>query len=214
MTMRPCLPADLPGSRAHGVAWRAPALRAGALRIAALAVAIGAAWPACAAPQRYAVDATQSSVDFRIRYLGLFSLGGRFSHVTGVVVIDPDHWETLEVAIEIPADSLETRPEFWRSELLSPRFFDARRYPTIDFRAAGAERTGPATGESTGSLTLHGTTGPVRLRARITVSTGALEVDGETRLARSAFGLGTTLFVASDEVTVTLRIRAAPAPTL
>ena len=185
---------------------RVSALRIGAV---ALAVAIGAARPACAAPQRFAVDATQSSVDFRIRDLGLFSLGGRFSHVTGVVVFDPDHWERLEVAIEIPVESLESRPEFYRNELLSPHFFDRRRYPTIEFRAAGAERTGLATGQASGDLTLHGATGPVRLRAHITATSGVLEVDGETKLARSAFGLGTALPFASDEVTITLRIRAA-----
>jgi polyisoprenoid-binding protein YceI len=175
----------------------------------ALAAAIGAVRPVCAAPQRFAIDAMQSSVDFRIRYLGLFSLGGRFSRVTGVVVFDPDHWESLEVAIEIPVDSLESRPEFYRNELLGPRFFDRPRYPTIEFRAAGAEHTGPAAGEATGELTLHGATGPVRLRARIVATDGALQVDGETHLARSAFGLGATLPFASDEVTVTMRIRAA-----
>ena len=190
-------------------------MHASAPRLAALAiavgVAIGAPRPVCAAPQRFEVDAAQSHVDFRIRYLGLLTLSGRFSDVTGVVVFDPDHWETLEVAMQILVESLDLKPEFWRNELLSPRFFDARRYRTIGFSAAGAERTGPAAGDATGSLTLHGTTGPVRLRARITATAGALEVDGETHLARSAFGLGATLPFASDEVTVTLRIRATPA---
>lgn len=193
----------------------ANALRASVRRIVALVLAasIGAAWPACAAPQRFAIDVTQSRVDFRIRYLGLFSLGGHFSRVTGVVIFDPNHWETLEVAIEIPVDSLESRPEFYRSELLSPKFFDSHRYPAIGFHAAGAEHTGPATGEATGALTLHGATGPVRLRARVTAMGGTLEVYGETQLARSAYGLGATLPLASDEVTVTLRIRAALATT-
>jgi polyisoprenoid-binding protein YceI len=181
-----------------------------AARIAGLAlvVALGAAGPSRAAPQRFAIDAAQSRVDFRVRYLGLFTLGGRFSHVTGVVTFDPAQWETLEVAIQIPVETLETRPEFWRGEVLGPRFFDSRRYPTIGFSAAGAERMGPATGEAGGALALHGVAGPVRLRARITATPGVLEVDGETRLSRSAFGLGTTLPFASDEVTVTLHIRA------
>ena len=179
----------------------------------ALAIALGAGGPATAAPQRFEVDGAQSHVDFRIRYLGLFSLGGRFSQVTGVIVFDPDHWETLEVTIQMPVDSLETRPQFWRSELLGPRFFDGVRYPTIRFDAAGGERTGTANGEASGALTLHGTTGPVRLRARFSAATGAIEIEGETRLARSAFGLGTTLPFASDEVAVTLRIRAVLATT-
>lgn len=186
---------------------------ASVVRLAGLALAIAVGWaaPAGAAPQRFAIDAVASRIEFRVRYLGLFTLGGRFSHVAGIVVFDPAHWETLEVAIEIPVDSLETRPEFWRGEVLGPRFFDAARFPTIRFRAAGAERTGTANGEAAGTLVLHGKSGPVRLRAGIAELPGALQIDGETHLARSAFGLGTALPFASDDVTVTLRIRAVVA---
>ncbi len=215
--MRPAPAGDATSSGATVTGRRAAqpelALRVSAPWIAAFALgaAIGAPQSVCAATQRFAVDAAQSHVDFKIRYLGLFTLGGRFRNVTGVVVFDPDHWETLEVAIQILVESLELKPEFWRSELLSPRFFDANRYRTIGFTAAGAKRTGPVAGDATGNLTLHGATGPVRLRTRVTTTTGALEVDGETHLARSAFGLGATLPFASDEVTVTLRIRGIPA---
>jgi len=184
-----------------------------AVRLAGLALlaSLAPTGTALATPQRLTIDAAASRVDFRVRYLGLFSLGGHFSHVTGVVIFDPAHWETLEVVIQIPVDTLETRPEFYRNEVFGPRFFDGGRYPTIGFRAAGAERTGPSAGEAGGTLTLHGRTGPVRLRARITAATGEFDIDGETRLARSAFGLGATLPFASDEVTVTLHIRAVPA---
>ena len=173
--------------------------------IAALAPAAGAV----AMPQRYAIDPAGSRVEFRVRYLGLFTLGGRFSRATGVVVFDPAHWDSLEVTIQIPVDSLESHPDFWRGELLGPRFFDARRYPSIDFRAVRGARLDESAGEAAGSLTLHGLTRAVTLRARITSIGGQLEVEGETHLSRSAFGLGATLPLASDEVTVTLRIRGA-----
>jgi polyisoprenoid-binding protein YceI len=176
-------------------------------------MALSGAVPSHAQAQRFAIDGGQSEVEFRVRYLGLFTLGGRFGHVSGIVTVDPAHWETLEVAIEIPLDSLETRPEFWRSDMLGPRFFDAARYPTMSFRATGAERLGAETGAAAGTLTLHGATGPVRLQVRISTTTGALHVDGETRISRSAFGLGTSMPFASDEVRVTLRIRTLPAGT-
>jgi len=184
-------------------------------RLACVAsVALLAAPAASAAAQRFAIDPANSRVDFRVRYLGLFTLGGRFAHPTGVVVFDPGHWESLEVTIEIPVDSLESRPQFWRSELLGPRFFDARRFPTIDWRAARAKRLESDNVETGGPLTLHGTTKPVTLRARIRTVDGQLEVDGEARLSRSAFGLGATLPLASDEVAVMLHVRATPAGAL
>ena len=189
-------------------------MRASVARVAALAatVAIAATGSAAAAPQLFTIDSASSTVDFRLRYLGLFTPGGRFSRVTGAIALDPTRPDSVAVTIQIPVDSLESRPEFWRSELLGPRFFDTNRYPVMEFHADHVPRTGPSGGEAAGRLTLHGVTGPVRLRAHVTASAGALEIAGETRISRSAFGLGATLPLASDQVTVTLRIRAVAAP--
>ncbi len=189
----------------------AGASAARALRAAFVAAATLAAAAAMAAPQQYAIDPARSSVEFRIRYLGLFTPGGRFGRLSGVIVFDPDHWETLEVTIQIPVDSLESRPEFWRSDLLGPRFFDVSRFPTIALRASGAVRTTPEAGEASGSLTLHGTTRQTVLRARIRPGDGALEVEGEARISRADFGFAPTLPFASDQVTVTMTIRAVRA---
>ena len=86
-----------------------------------------------AGPHQYSVDIARSRVDFAVRFLGFFSPGGHFSGVTGTVIFDPEHWETVEVTIRIPTGSLEARPAFWRAELLGPHFFDA--LPRL-FRAA------------------------------------------------------------------------------
>ena len=88
---------------------------------------------ALAAPGCYAVDATGSRVEFRLRYFGFFSPGGRFDRVAGSVNFDPEHWDALTVSIRIAVESLESRPRFWRDELLGPRFFDGARYPGISF---------------------------------------------------------------------------------
>lgn len=175
---------------------------------ALLAALLAVAGSAAAEPQRYRVDAAHSRVEFRIRYLGFFSPGGHFDRVNGIVTFDPEHWETLEVAIDIPLASLESRPAFWRPELLGPRFFDSARFPSMAFHATRAESRGPSSGAAWGSLSLHGVTRPVTLQARVVSHPDEVEIDAETRISRSAFGLGGTLPLAGDEVTVVMHIRA------
>jgi polyisoprenoid-binding protein YceI len=188
---------------------RAAAGRAGGIA-AILAALLLAPGTAAAAPRCYAVDSASSRVDFRIRLFGLFSPGGRFRRVAGTVVFDPDHWDALAVSVRISVGDMESRPRFWRDELLGPRFFDHARYPQISFAATRAEQTAPSAGLAYGEVTLRGTTRPVVLRARLQPSDEALEIEADTALKRSDFGLGGVLPLASDEVTIALSLHTTP----
>ena len=191
---------------------RAGVRRATGLPLAAVvAIAIVTASAAGAEPRCYAVDAARSQVEFRIRVFGLFRPGGRFDRIDGTVLFDRQHWETLVVTVRIAVDGLEGRPRFWRDELLGARFFDRARYPTITFAGTHAERTGPASGVAYGSLTLRGITRPIALRARLAPAADALEIDADSSVRRSEFGLGGVLPLASEEVAVQMHLRATPA---
>ena len=189
-------------------------LRGGTEGLAVLAAValIGAPDLVDAGPHQYSVDIARSRVDFAVRFLGFFSPGGHFSGVTGTVIFDPEHWETVEVTIRIPTDSLEARPAFWRAELLGPHFFNSLHYPNVEFSGARAERTERTVAQMWGKLTLRGVTRPVVLMARIAQTADAINIDAETTIERSAFGLGGVLALASDEVTVVLHLQAALAP--
>jgi polyisoprenoid-binding protein YceI len=165
--------------------------------------------PAGAAPRCFTVDAARSDVEFRLRVFGFFSPGGHFDRIAGTVKFDPQHWEALTVSIRIAVAALESRPRFWRDELLGPRFFDQSRYPRIEFTGASARQTGPDAGIVSGTLTLRGITRPVALRARIVPGAGALQIEAQTGVRRSDFGLGGVLPLASEDVTIVLHLRAA-----
>ena len=48
------------------------------------------------------------------------------------------------------------------------------------------------------------------LRARVAIESGSLDIDAETTVLRSEFGLGGVLPLARDEVTISLHLRATP----
>ena len=180
-------------------AWLMAALLAGALQASARQVP-------------YKIDIDRSEVDFGVKCFGFFKYGGRFSGFSGDVLLDPEHWESLQLKIQIPVDSLESRPKLWRHTLLGPAFFDSNRYPSIKFGAMNARRTGQTSAEATGNLTIRGTTRPMRLSILAAPNADAIEIDTETTLKRSDFGLGGVLPLASDDVTVVLRLRLVPEP--
>ena len=166
--------------------------------------------PAQARPASYKIDTAGSRVDFGVQCFGLFKYGGRFSRFSGTVVLDPEHWETLQLQIQIPVDSLESRPRLWRHTLLGPAFFDGAHYPNIHFGAMNAERTGKTSAAASGNLTIRSTTRPVRLAIVAAPNAESIEVTTDTTVKRSDFGLGGVLPFASDEVAVSLRLRLVP----
>ena len=164
----------------------------------------------CAQPAAYRIDIAHSEVNFDVHSLGVFTYGGRFSRFTGTVTLDPSHWESLQLNVQIPVDSLQSRPAIWRGSLLGPRFFDAARHPSISFSAMQAERTGPGSAQATGNLTIRGITRPLSLSIGAAPDGRAIDIDTETKLKRSDFGLGGMLPFTSDVVTVVLRLRILP----
>ena len=177
-------------------------------------VMLGGASTVCAAPVPYKIDIAHSEVNFGVQCFGLFKYGGRFSRFSGNVVLDPNHWETLKLNISIPVDSLESRPRLWRRALLGPAFFDGVHYPSIAFGAMNAARTGRNSAQATGNLTIRGTTRPLHLAILASPNADAIEINTETTLKRSDFGLGGVLPFASDDVTVLLRLRLLPEPAI
>jgi polyisoprenoid-binding protein YceI len=59
-------------------------------------------------------------------------------------------------------------------------------------------------------LTLRATTLPVVLAAHIAPDAQGIEIDGDAKVSRAAFGLTGTLRLGSDEVTVSLHLRVVP----
>jgi polyisoprenoid-binding protein YceI len=113
------------------------------------------------APGRWAIDPGHAEVGFVGRHFGLTKIRGRFTGISGVVVIDDDRSaSSVDVAIEMASVSSgdATRDDHLRSA----DFFDVERHPTAAFRSTAVTADGPS-GTLTGALTIKGVTRPVTL---------------------------------------------------
>ena len=147
-------------------------------RIAVIAsMALGLSLPAAAASSAWQIDPQHSSAQFAVRHLGLSTVRGAFSKVTGTLLLDDQDItkSTIEVSIEV--NTVDTREPDRDKDLRSERFFDVAHFPTMTFKSKKVEQVAPGKLRVTGDLTIRGTTKDV-----------VLEVDGLTAPTKDPWG--------------------------
>lgn len=148
------------------------------LRLAILAGLTAAlSLPVTAATSDWKIDPAHSSAQFAVRHLGISTVRGAFTKVTGTVRSDDQDVTKSSVEVTIDTDSVDTRVPDRDKDLRSERFFDVTKYPTITFKSRKVEQAGAGKLKVTGDLTIHGTTREV-----------ILDVDGPTPAIKDPWG--------------------------
>jgi len=147
-------------------------------RIAILAsMASGLSLPASAATSAWRIDPQHSSAQFAVRHLGLSTVRGAFSKLSGTMQLDDQDVTKSTIEVSIDVNTVDTREPDRDKELRSERFFDLARFPTMTFKSKKVEQVAPGKLRVTGDLTMHGTTKEV-----------VLDVDGLTAPAKDPWG--------------------------
>jgi polyisoprenoid-binding protein YceI len=133
--------------------------------------------PASAATSNWQIDPAHSSAQFAVRHLGISTVRGAFSKVTGTVVFDDKDISKSIVDVTIDVASVDTRQPDRDNDLKSDKFFDVAHFPSIIFKSKRVEQ--PALGKLKviGDLTIRGTTKEV-----------ILDVDGPTAPVKDPWG--------------------------
>jgi len=168
-----------------------------------------------AAQDAWQLDPPHSSAQFSVRHLGVSTVRGAFTKVSGSVVYDPANLNKSSIQAAIEAASVDTRVEMRDNDLRSPRFLDAQKYPTITFQSKKVEAAGADKLKVSGDLTIHGVTKEV-----------VLDVDGPTpsikdpmgkdrlrmgasattKINRNDFGVSGLPGIVGDDITITLDV--------
>ena len=109
----------------------------------------------------WAVDASHSSVGFKVRHLGVAKTRGRFTAFEGLVHVGEDPADTT-VEVTIDAASVDSHDATRDEHLRSADFFDAADHPQLVFRSTGVAGAGDRW-QLAGELTIRGVTRPVTL---------------------------------------------------
>jgi polyisoprenoid-binding protein YceI len=109
----------------------------------------------------WAIDVSHSSINFKVRHLGLAKTRGRFATFDGTVEVG-ERPEDTTVEVRIDAASIETHDATRDEHLRSADFFDVANHPQLTFRSTGVRGAG-SDWVLDGELTIAGVTKPVSL---------------------------------------------------
>jgi polyisoprenoid-binding protein YceI len=138
---------------------------------------VGLSLPAVAATSTWQIDPQHSSAQFAVRHLGLSTVRGAFSKLSGTMVRDDQDITNSSVEVTIDVNTVDTREPDRDKDLRSERFFDVAHFPTMTFKSKKVEQVAPGKLRVTGDLTIRGTTKEV-----------TLEVDGPTAPVKDPWG--------------------------
>ena len=163
--------------------------------------------------QSWAIDPAHSSADFAVRHLGISTVRGNFSKVSGKVSYDAADLSKSSIEATIDATTINTRIETRDKDLRSPNFFDVEKFPTITFKSKRIESAGAGKLHVTGDLTMHGVTKELVLdvngpSAAIKDPSGNPRMGAEatTKINRRDFGINGGTTTVGDEVQITLDV--------
>lgn len=110
----------------------------------------------------WTIDKNHAQITFSIRHMGVSTVRGSISGITGDVVWDGKNPTTASVNATIDATTLSTNNEARDKHLKSPDFFNVEKFPTLTFKSTSIQRVHGKL-QVTGDLTLTGVTKPVTL---------------------------------------------------
>jgi polyisoprenoid-binding protein YceI len=157
------------------------------------------------------IDPNHSSAQFSVRHLGVSTVRGAFTKVSGSAKHDPTDPSKTSLDASIDASSVDTRVEMRDNDLRSPNFLEVQKYPTITFHSKQTKAAGAGKLQITGDLTIHGVTKEVVLdvdgpSAPIKDPWGNQRIGASaaTKINRKDFGVNGAPGAVGDEITITI----------
>lgn len=170
---------------------------------AALAAAEIAPTESDSAARTLRIDGADTTVEFTIAALWILRRHGHFDHLEGTLDVTADG-RSARIGVRIQVDSVAMSDPEHVELLLSPAFFDANRYPWIEFVSEPFPLSGASPLSLPGHLTVRGITLPVVFNLDLEncrpgpPAPCAVVVDGV--LQRSRFGMTEYRRTLADQV--------------
>ena len=111
------------------------------------------------------IDPSHSSVEFTVKHMGIATVRGQATKFEGAI---ESTGEQAGLKGSVDVASITTHDEQRDQHLGAPDFFDAQRFPQIEFSAESIELSGDGTARVPGQITLKGVTKPIELKGNYT----------------------------------------------
>jgi cytochrome b561/polyisoprenoid-binding protein YceI len=153
----------------------------------------------------WAVDKAASKIAFATSFEGE-TINGSFGSYAAQITFDPEQLVKSHVKVTIDLASVTSGDSDRDTTLKSDSFFNIAVTPKAIFEAKSFTRKDAIHFVAHGKLTLHGTTKPVELPFTLTITDGVASMSGTTTLDRTAFGVGSGDYAATDTVPAKVKV--------
>ena len=162
-----------------------------------------------AQPVSYPFDQRNAVIEFFPRVGGLLRPTGEFQQFQGSLSLDAAKLAQSQAIVRMSASLIRVGMPGGASKLRSADYFDAARYPEIDYRSTGLTAGDDGKWTMTGLLTIRGVTRPQTLDVSLVPggkgrSLAAFEATGKIR--RSDFGMVADHRLVADEIGLTIKV--------
>lgn len=166
---------------------------------------------ASAEVQTWNIDPMHTAAQFSVRHMGISTVRGAFTKVSGTVQFDPADPTRTVIDATIDANSIDTRVEMRDNDLRSPSYFDVAKFSTLTFKSKHVEKAGQSKLKVAGDLTIHGVTKEVVLEvdgpsAPMTDPRGNIHLgaSASTTINRQDYGVSGGHGMVGDDIPITI----------
>jgi polyisoprenoid-binding protein YceI len=149
-------------------------------RLVAMIAAFVLAGSLSARADTYQVDPVHSTAVFRIHHFNAGYVWGLIGGPTGTFTYDAADPTKLSFTVSVSLDNLDTHNGRRDSDLKGPDWFNAKQFPTIDFKSTAVNKTSDTTYDVTGDLSLHGVTKSITVKMEMTGTGQGMQGDTRT----------------------------------
>ncbi len=177
---------------------------------------------AIAQSETWQLDPPHSAAQFSVRHMGISTIRGTFTKLSGTVQYDPANVTKASMDVTIDAASVDSRVEMRDKDLRSDHFLDVQKYPTMTFKSKRVEAAGADKLKITGDLTIRGVTKEVVLNVdgpskpmKDPRGKEHMGASASTTINRTDFGMNGYQGMVGNDVAITIDVElvkpAAPA---
>lgn len=111
---------------------------------------------------KWAIDPTHTEIGFKVKHMMFTNVSGKITKYDATIETGGDEFSNASIDFTGEIDSITTGNADRDAHLLSPDFFDAAKFPKLNFQATSFSKVDAGDYELTGNLTMLDVTKEVK----------------------------------------------------